>query len=56
MEKVVAAARQAGVLTRAVRGGALQVSPAFVITPDEIDVLVAGFAAGLDAVEASRSA
>ena len=56
VEKVVAAARQAGVLTRAVRGGALQVSPAFVITPDEIDVLVAGFAAGLDAVEASRSA
>jgi adenosylmethionine-8-amino-7-oxononanoate aminotransferase len=56
VEKVVAATRDAGVVTRALRGGSLQVSPAFVITPDEIDVLVAGFAAGLDAVEASRTA
>jgi putrescine aminotransferase len=55
-DKAVNAAREAGVVTRAVRGGALQVSPAFVITPDEIDVLVDGFAAGLDAVLAARTA
>ena len=51
-DKAMVTTRQAGVVTRAVRGGALQISPAFVITPEEIDVLVDGFAAGLDALAA----
>ncbi len=51
-EKATAAARANGVLTRVLRGRALQVSPAFVITPDQIDRLVDGFTAGLDALAA----
>jgi len=47
IDAVVAAARRHGVLSRAVRGGALQVSPAFVITEAEIDTLVDGFDAAL---------
>jgi len=53
-EKAAAAIRsRAGVLTRVLRGRALQVSPAFVISEAEIDALVAGFAEGLDAVAAA---
>ena len=47
IDAVVAAARRHGVLTRAVRGGALQVSPAFTITEGEIDTMVEGFEAAL---------
>ena len=47
IEAVVAAARRNGVLTRAVRGGAFQVSPAFVITEAEIETMTAGFEAAL---------
>ncbi len=39
VEAVVAAARRHGVLTRSIRGVAIQVSPAFVITEDEIGQL-----------------
>jgi len=53
IDAVVAAARRHGVLTRAVRGGALQVSPAFVITESEIDTMVAGFEAALRDVAAA---
>jgi adenosylmethionine-8-amino-7-oxononanoate aminotransferase len=52
-DKAMATTRKAGVVTRAVRGGALQISPAFVITETEIDALVDGFRAGLDAVAAA---
>ena len=52
IEAVVAAARRHGVLTRAVRGGALQVSPAFVITEAEISTLADGFEAALREVAA----
>jgi adenosylmethionine-8-amino-7-oxononanoate aminotransferase len=53
-EKAAAAIRaQAGVLTRVLRGRALQISPAFVITEAEIDALVDGFRAGLDALAAA---
>ncbi len=47
IDAVVAAARRHGVLTRAVRGGAFQVSPAFIITEAEIDTMVDGFEAAL---------
>lgn len=52
IDAVVAAARHNGVLTRAMRGGAFQVSPAFVITEAEIDTMVDGFEAALRDVAA----
>ena len=51
-EKVVAAARKRGVLTRSVRGVALQVSPGFVITPDEIGQIAAAYRGALEDVAA----
>jgi adenosylmethionine-8-amino-7-oxononanoate aminotransferase len=42
--------RRRGVITRLLRGGALQVSPPFVITEEEIAELAGTFAAELDAV------
>jgi putrescine aminotransferase len=48
-ERAARAARDAGVLTRAMVGGALQVSPPLVITRPELDDVAAGLAAGLDA-------
>jgi len=53
VERVVAVARGHGVLTRALRGRALQVSPAFVITSSEIDAIVDGFGAALGDVAAA---
>jgi len=52
-DRVVAAARDAGVLTRLVVGGALQVSPALVITHAELDELADGLARALDACAAT---
>ena len=54
LERVIVASRRHGVLTRGLRGVALHVSPAFVITAAEIDTLVAGFRAALDEVAAGR--
>jgi putrescine---pyruvate transaminase len=48
--KVVAAAREAGILTRALAPGALQVSPALVIDDEGLAELVDGVGAALDAV------
>ncbi len=48
--KAFRAIRKAGVITRAVGGGGLQVSPPLVITTDRIREMVAGFSAGLDSV------
>ena len=48
--RVVGAALRHGVATRVLRGHALHISPAFVITPEEIDVLVDGLAAALEDV------
>ena len=53
VEAVVAAARRHGVLTRVVRGVALQVSPAFVITATEIETMTAGLEAALHEVAAA---
>jgi adenosylmethionine-8-amino-7-oxononanoate aminotransferase len=49
---VVAALREHDVLTRAIGQGALQVSPAFVITDEQIRGLAEAFRAALDAVAA----
>jgi putrescine---pyruvate transaminase len=48
--RVVGAALRHGVATRVLRGHALQVSPAFIITTEEVDVLVDGLGAALDDV------
>ena len=53
VEAVVTAARRHGVLTRVVRGVALQVSPAFVITEPEIETMTAAFEAALHEVAAA---
>ncbi len=47
---VVAAARDRGVLTRVIRGVALQFSPPFVVTEDELAQIGAAVAVALDAV------
>jgi adenosylmethionine-8-amino-7-oxononanoate aminotransferase len=52
VDRVVVAARDAGVLTRNLRGRALQISPPFVITEAEIREMTDGLRAGLDAVAA----
>ena len=48
--KAAMAARDAGVITRAIAGGGLQVSPPLVITRDQLDELATGLRAGLDAI------
>jgi len=47
------AAREAGVITRALAGGGLQVSPPLTISHDEVHELVSGLRAGLDSIAAS---
>ncbi|HXP20280.1 MAG TPA: aminotransferase class III-fold pyridoxal phosphate-dependent enzyme [Streptosporangiaceae bacterium] len=49
-QRLVLAIRERGVITRLLRGVALQVSPPFVITEQEISRIVEAFAGGLDAV------
>jgi len=48
IDKAVITARNNGVLTRNLRGRALQISPPFVITEDEMGQMVGGLRAGLD--------
>ena len=48
--RVVGAALRHGVATRVIRGHAIQISPAFVITPEEVDVLVDGIGSALEDV------
>lgn len=45
---VVGAARRHGVLSRALRGVALQISPPLVVTEDELVAIVSGIAAALE--------
>jgi adenosylmethionine-8-amino-7-oxononanoate aminotransferase len=52
----VLAARQHGVLTRALRGVALQISPPLVVTEEELATTVGGVAAGVRAAVASVAA
>lgn len=47
--RCAAACRRAGVITRALSGGGLQVSPPLTITEEQIEELVAGLRTGLDA-------
>jgi adenosylmethionine-8-amino-7-oxononanoate aminotransferase len=49
-DRVVAAAREHAVLTRALTGGGLQISPALTIGDDDLAELVEGLGAALDAV------
>jgi adenosylmethionine-8-amino-7-oxononanoate aminotransferase len=51
--KVVSAALRHGVATRVLRGHALHISPAFVITEGEIDTMVDGLGAALEDVAAA---
>ena len=51
--RVVAAALRHGVATRVLRGHALHISPAFVITEGEIDTMVDGLGAALEDVAAA---
>jgi adenosylmethionine-8-amino-7-oxononanoate aminotransferase len=46
--RAAAACREAGVLTRAVGGGGLQVSPPFIMTPDDVAEMAALFRLGLE--------
>jgi adenosylmethionine-8-amino-7-oxononanoate aminotransferase len=48
--RLVAACREAGVMTRALATGALQISPALVIEDADLEELVTGIRAALDAV------
>lgn len=48
-DRVVAAAREHGILTRALTGGGLQISPALTIGDDDLAELVEGLGAALDA-------
>jgi adenosylmethionine-8-amino-7-oxononanoate aminotransferase len=46
--RAAAACREAGVLTRAVGGGGLQVSPPFIMTPEQVSEMAALFRKGLE--------
>ena len=48
--RAAAACREAGVLTRAVGGGGLQVSPPLVMTPDQVSEMASLFRVGLEAM------
>jgi len=52
--RLVTEIRERGVITRLLRGVALQISPPFVITEAEIDRIAEVFAAALDAVAAGQ--
>jgi adenosylmethionine-8-amino-7-oxononanoate aminotransferase len=51
-DRLAFAARDHGVMSRTLVGGALQISPALVITRSELDELARGLGAALDAVQA----
>ena len=48
--RAAASCREAGVLTRAVGGGGLQVSPPFIMTPDQVLEMASLFRVGLEAM------
>ena len=48
--RAAASCREAGVLTRAVGGGGLQVSPPLIMTPDQVSEMASLFRAGLEAM------
>jgi len=51
VDRVVTLAREHGLLTRSLRGCALQISPPFIIEPRQIDALVDGLHRALDAAQ-----
>jgi putrescine---pyruvate transaminase len=56
VDRVVSLAREHGVLTRALRGSALHISPPFVITPLQIEAVVEGLRRALDGAAERRLA
>src|SRR5947207_973556 len=56
VERAVALAPDPGVLTRALRGCALHLSPPFIIEPEQIDALVDGLRQALEAIQDRRLA
>jgi putrescine---pyruvate transaminase len=48
--RAAAACREAGVLTRAVGGGGLQISPPLIMTPDQVSEMASLFRVGLEAM------
>ncbi len=48
--RAASGSRAAGVITRPIGGGALQVSPPLIISTDQLDELAAGLRAGLDSI------
>jgi putrescine---pyruvate transaminase len=56
VEKIVAACRQRGVLTRGLAGRALQISPPYVISEDEIARVTDGIVAALEQVRPAAAA
>jgi adenosylmethionine-8-amino-7-oxononanoate aminotransferase len=48
--RAATACREAGVLTRAVGGGGLQVSPPLIMTPDQVAEMATLFRAGLESL------
>jgi putrescine aminotransferase len=56
VEKVVVAARERGVLVRNLLGRTLQISPPFVITPEELGLLASVLAEALDDAGAAQAA
>jgi adenosylmethionine-8-amino-7-oxononanoate aminotransferase/carbon monoxide dehydrogenase subunit G len=56
VDRAVGLARKHGVLTRSLRGCALQISPPFVITPQQIEAVVDGLRRALDDADERRLA
>ena len=48
--RVALAVRQAGVITRAIAGNGLQISPPLVFTPDHVEEMVEGLRTGLASI------
>jgi putrescine aminotransferase len=51
IEEIVKNARREGILTRSLRGRAIQLSPSFVISEEQVDALVEGLWRALDATQ-----
>lgn len=56
IDEVIANAREEGILTRSLPGGAVHLSPPFVITREQTDALVAGLSRAIDAAREGASA
>jgi putrescine aminotransferase len=55
IDEVIANAREEGILTRSLPGGAVHLSPPFVITREQTDALMAGLSHAIDAAQEGAS-